>query len=65
MQSRNYGLDVFRIMCCFGVLDYHIIGAFLNGNNSCSVGQILYFTASFCVPGFFVLSGFLLGEKGI
>lgn len=38
MQNRNYGLDIFRIMCCLGVLDYHIVGAYLNGTNVCSGG---------------------------
>lgn len=38
MQNRNYGLDIFRIMCCLGVLDYHIVGAYLNGTNVCSEG---------------------------
>lgn len=65
MQNRNYGLDIFRIMCCLGVLDYHIVGAYLNGTNVCSGGggQALYFLAAFCVPGFFLLSGYLLGQK--
>jgi len=54
VQNRNYGLDIFRIMCCLGVLDYHIVGAYLNGTNVCSgEGQELYFLAAFCVPGFF------------
>ena len=38
MQNRNYGLDIFRIMCCLGVLDYHIVGAYLNSANICSGG---------------------------
>lgn len=31
MKKRNYGLDIFRILCCVGVLDYHIMGAALSG----------------------------------
>lgn len=23
--NRNYGLDIFRILCCIGVLCYHIM----------------------------------------
>lgn len=25
MKNRNYGIDIFRILCCVGVLDYHIM----------------------------------------
>lgn len=65
MKNRNYGLDLFRIMCCIGVLDYHIMGAALSGAGGgiAWYGKILYYLAAFCVPGFFLLSGYFLGER--
>ena len=30
MDNRNYGIDVFRIFCCIGVLNYHIMDDVLN-----------------------------------
>lgn len=65
MKKRNYGLDIFRILCCIGVLDYHIMGAALSGAGGgiAWYGKILYYLAAFCVPGFFLLSGYFLGER--
>lgn len=60
-DQRNYGLDVFRILCCVGVLGYHALDdAFLCGSKAASY---LYFLCSYCVNGFFLLSGFLLSAK--
>lgn len=58
-EEYNVGLDIFRIMCCTGVLIYHTV-------QYCQLvgfAKLIYFSASFCVPGFFLLSGFLLGDK--
>ncbi len=65
MKNRNHGLDIFRIMCCIGVLDYHVMGAALSGAGGgiAYYGKILYYLAAFCVPGFFLLSGYFLGER--
>lgn len=58
-NRRNYGLDVYRILCCFGVLTYHVMDDILGKTGA----SILYFMASYCVPGFFLLSGFLQGIR--
>ena len=52
-------------MCCIGVLDYHVMGAALSGAGGgiAYYGKILYYLAAFCVPGFFLLSGYFLGER--
>ncbi len=61
-DERNYGLDVYRILCCMGVLTYHIMDDVLVcGGGSYAV--VFYFAASYCVPGFFLLSGYLLGQR--
>lgn len=60
--QRNYGLDMFRILCCIGVLIYHIMDDVL-GKPGGGGSKAIYFAASFCVPGFFLLSGYLLGIK--
>ncbi|MEY8390562.1 acyltransferase [Lachnospiraceae bacterium] len=63
MRTRNYGIDIFRILCCIGVLDYHIVDDVIAIPGE-GYARIIYFLASFCVPGFFLMSGYLLGEKG-
>ncbi len=60
MSKRNYGLDIYRILCCIGVLTYHIMDDVLGQS---VWAKTLYFAASYCVPGFFLLSGFLLGMR--
>ncbi len=47
-------------MCCVGVLIYHIMDDVLWCGK---VAKIIYFMASFCIPEFFLLSGYLLGIK--
>ncbi len=59
-DKRNYGLDLYRILCCVGVLNYHVMDDVLGKGG---VAYFLYFAASYCVPGFFLLSGFLLGSR--
>lgn len=61
-NKRNYGLDIYRILCCIGVLTYHVMDDVLGKTGGGS--GALYFAASFCVPGFFLLSGYLLGMRG-
>lgn len=63
--KRNYGIDIFRIMCCTGVLCYHVMDDL---PKTFSIGwggyaKIIYFGVSFCVPGFFILSGYLYRDK--
>lgn len=59
MTTRKTGLDVFRILCCIGVLVYHVVDDILPVKGA----YCFYYGASFCVSGFFLLSGFLIGEK--
>ena len=37
MNERNYGIDIFRILCCIGVLIYHTVDDVLGGGYICSV----------------------------
>ena len=61
LQKRKCGIDIFRIMCCMGVLGYHIMDDIVLSTPGGGVFFLaLYFLASFCVPGFFLLSGYLL-----
>lgn len=62
-EERLIGLDFFRILCCIGVLCFHIFDDVLMFEGGGA--RILYFSFGFCVTGFFLLSGFLIGEKGI
>ena len=58
------GLDIYRILCCLGVLVYHTIDdtfAYLGTVFNSSIA--IYFYASFCVPGFFMLSGYLIVKE--
>lgn len=59
MSERSSELDLFRILCCIGVLFYHVMDDVL----AVSGAYFFWYGASFCVPGFFLLSGFLIGEK--
>lgn len=64
MQDRDSGLDIFRIICCVGVLVYHAVDdTFATTGTGFTAGIALYFLASFCVPGFFLMSGFLIGKR--
>lgn len=62
MNDRNYGLDLYRIFCCLGVLTYHIMDDLIDTPYE-TVSKPIYFAASFCVPGFFLLSGYLCGIR--
>lgn len=60
MNERNYDSDIFRILCCVGVLIYHTVDDVLGVRGGT---YVLYYGASFCVPGFFLLSGYLIARK--
>lgn len=55
-QTRDLGVDLFKTLCCLGVLIYHV--AQYNLQNP--VSYTLYFLASYSVPGFFLINGYLL-----
>ncbi len=63
--AREVGLDLFRILCCLGVLGYHTLDDIvpLTAPSILVPCRALYYLCSFCVPGFFLLSGFLLGRR--
>lgn len=58
-MNRISGLDIYRILCCIGVLGYHVLDDVLMLGGAVR----LYYACSFCVPGFFLLSGYLLGSR--
>ena len=60
-DERNYGLDLFRVVCCIGVLIYHVFDDVLWTGGG--ISYLIYFGASYCVPGFFLLSGYLIGTR--
>ena len=60
MTINKTNLNYFRILCCIGVLIYHVMDDILNCGWTV---KAIYFSASYCVPGFFLLSGFLLANK--
>ena len=60
-MERKSGVDIFRIMCCIGVLNYHVMDDILTS----SYAMVVYFASSFCIPGFFLMSGYLLANKGV
>lgn len=62
VTKRNTGLDLYRIACCMGVLGYHVLDDIL-GFGWRNIAGIPYFACSFCVPGFFLLSGYLCGSR--
>lgn len=64
MVERKIGPDIFRILCCFGVIVYHTfddILLFIPYDFTITI--FVYFLASYCVTGFFILSGYLYGKK--
>lgn len=61
-NQRCCGMDVFRILCCLGVLTYHTM-QFAPTVYGGGITTFLYYGASYCIPGFFLLSGYLLGYK--
>lgn len=56
----NCGIDILKILCCIGVLLYHTADdlgeTFATG---ITMPKLLYFAASFCIPSFFMISGYL------
>lgn len=60
IQMTNLlGLDIYRILCCLGVLIYHVCDDYLVDNGN----LFLWHSAAFCIPGFFLMSGYLIGIK--
>ena len=54
--TRNYGIDLLKILACFGVVGLHTIYS--------KYTVFLYYLCAFAIPVFFVVHGyFLLGRK--
>lgn len=62
MDNRNIGLDFLKIISCIGVIIYHVSGQFISDIHINGI-TILYFGASFCVPMFFLINGYLIFSK--
>jgi hypothetical protein len=61
-----FGLHIFRILCCIGVLIYHVADdTFIYSGGDFSKSRIAYYLASYCIPGFFMLSGFFTIRKPV
>ena len=58
----NYGLHIFRILCYMGVLVYHIFDDIVFNDTGNTAGEFIYFSASYCIPGFFLMSGYLIAS---
>lgn len=56
--KRNVSLDLLKILSCFSVVILHIFGKKPNVYNSS-----LYYIATFAIPVFFMVNGFLLMKK--
>lgn len=61
MRERYIGPDIYRIFCCLGVLIFHVFYELLPAGGV--PAKVMYYGASFCVPGFFVLGGYLLSKR--
>ena len=56
--SRNISLDVLKILACFSVVILHVFGRDPNILNS-----VFYYIATFAIPIFFMVNGYLLINK--
>lgn len=61
MEKHNYSVDIFRILCCIGVLTYHVMDDVLGKEGALPI----YFGASFCIPGFFAIAGYLIAYSDL
>lgn len=58
--KRNLSLDVLKLLACFSVVVLHVFGRKINIGNS-----IFYYIATFAIPVFFMVNGFLLINKEV
>ena len=57
------GVDLLKILSCIGVLAYHVLDDTFAFQNGQTVARVLYFSASYCVPMFFMVSGYTYGRN--
>lgn len=58
-MRRNIGLDIYRSLCCSGVLGYHVLDSILVFKRV----KVLHYAYSFCGFEFFLLSEYFGGSK--
>ncbi len=65
MEKRNSGLDLFRLLCCIGVLNAHVVDDLIlrNSGERSMISLIFYYGSCFCIPAFFLLSGYLAASR--
>jgi surface polysaccharide O-acyltransferase-like enzyme len=62
-MKRNMSLDLLKILSCFAVVVLHVSGIITTTNNENTISHIIYYTAGFAVPIFFMVNGYLLLNK--
>ena len=56
--KRNLSLDVLKLLACFSVVVLHVFGRKINIGNS-----IFYYIATFAIPVFLMVNGYLKINK--
>lgn len=60
-KSRNIGLDLLKILACFGIVGLHTLG-----KDSSELNRILYYGGGYSIPVFLMVHGyFLLNRQGM
>ena len=62
-MNRNIGLDFLKIIACFAVVVLHVSGMVPVAGSGYGLHDTLYYIASFAVPAFFMVNGYLLLSK--
>lgn len=63
-NKREYGIDLFRIICCIFVINFHICDLMVANSRRYEFSNyVIYFIGSICVAGFFLMNGYFSGKK--
>lgn len=65
MTKRNYGLDVLKILACFGVVILHVTAEGFELSQPFNVSSYLYYLGTFSIPLFFMVNGYFLLNKPV
>ncbi|RYL95188.1 hypothetical protein EWI07_03990 [Sporolactobacillus sp. THM7-4] len=60
---RNVGIDALKVLSCFGVVVLHVAGLNATTSNHFIFENIYYYAATFSIPIFFMVNGYLLLNK--
>lgn len=60
---RNVSLDTLKVISCFGVVMLHVSGLIATETTSFTWEDIYYYLATFSIPIFFAVNGYLLLNK--